>query len=268
MYLVAPWRERGKSKHKAILILGFYRNQLLHLFTLEGMISCSLWNSNVEKKGMTKEALIKEAFFLHNVLKSEFVNKPNLIQEKDIERILLSMIDRGLLRMTDVNNQEIVSVSERSSGVISFYCHLYWPFVESYWVLAISLFSLQPDHMVRRNILLQRASWIAEKMHEEGRLSFYESCNMEVLMNALLLFQEWNIVVIKKQDSTPEKKRKLFKKKSEPENPFVLLTNPYREESPLQELVEHINHFKKIPPSQTREFRTKMMTDFPVLAKL
>lgn len=144
---------------------------------------------------------------------------------------------------------------------------MFWPLIESYWVLAFALFSLQPNVVSKRRLFLQRAQWIAEKLHTEHKIYFYECCSMEVLANALSLFEDWGIVSIKEEVVKTQRGR-VVEKKSVDE--LVSLLPPYQQENQLQQFVESINKFRKQPalPTTGKSMKKALMHDFPVLAKL
>jgi len=54
----------------------------------------------------------------------------------------------------------VVDVSARGDAHISFLCGLLWPFIDSYFVMALALHQLQQDKM-QRDLLLQKAQWLA-----------------------------------------------------------------------------------------------------------
>jgi hypothetical protein len=58
---------------------------------------------------------------------------------------------------------------------------------------------------VKRSLFTQRVQWLAEKMVSEDKLSFYESSSMETLVNALELFQQWQVIGIKKKNENAPK---------------------------------------------------------------
>lgn len=74
-YIPVTSPEQG---YKSILVLDFYRNQLLHLFTGEGFISCAFSALFNHKEGIVKrQELITSAKTLSKLLSIEFINKPS-----------------------------------------------------------------------------------------------------------------------------------------------------------------------------------------------
>jgi len=169
---------------------------------------------------------------------------------------------------------DIINVSKE--GPVAFFCHLFWPLIDSYWVAAVSLYSLQPNLAIKRKVLVQRIQWISEKMHNEDKLAFYESCSMEVLGNAVDLFQSWKVLNFKygtTSDSNAEVSRNKKKRvvRPEPEDPLVSLLPPYHKESVLLALISRINEARKASyqtHSQDLPLKRALLSDFPVLAKM
>lgn len=91
------------------------------------------------------------------------------------------MVGRGWLS----EDHGVVHITAAGEGPIVFLCHLFWPFIDSYWVVAVSLYSLQvfshvlpshyqPNLSEKKSRLVQRIQWLADKMHAEDKLHFYE----------------------------------------------------------------------------------------------
>ena len=73
---------------------------------------------------------------------------------------------------------------------MQYLCGLLWPFLESYWISSVFLFSLKPkDTPLSLNQFLQQVQWFAESMYEERIIEFYESCSQETIKNAINSFQ-------------------------------------------------------------------------------
>jgi len=275
-YVPATNNETGKQ-NKSVLVLDFYRNQLMHLYAEDGIIAAalsSLQASTNNNGSVKRKDLIKEAKFLKDLLWLEFVTPPSNNVEEDINNALNSMIKRGIL--AESNNG--IAAAHNNEGLIAFLSHFIWPLVDTYWVTAVSLFSLQANGGIKKRLLLQRIQWMIEKMHSEGKVSFYESCSMELLANTLDLFEHWKVVVLRPEDSktplTPmgaKRKRLRRERPPPPQNPVVALVSPYDKEAPLQAVIEHINLFRKPVPVYTGSasgLKHAMMTEFPIFAKL
>ena len=73
---------------------------------------------------------------------------------------------------------------------MQYLCGLLWPFLESYWIASIFLFSLQTRNSpLSLTQFIQQVQWFAESMYEERVIEFYESCSQETIKNAIKFFE-------------------------------------------------------------------------------
>ncbi|RKO84340.1 hypothetical protein BDK51DRAFT_46496 [Blyttiomyces helicus] len=96
-----------------------------------------------------------------------------------------------------------------------FYCFLMWPFVETYWLAAVSLFSITPAatqtteegpltlHWVDERVFMNRAQYFGKTLYYEGDLSYFESVNKETLKNALLRLKQLGVILMHKGPAPP-----------------------------------------------------------------
>ncbi|KAJ1567240.1 hypothetical protein HK405_006649 [Cladochytrium tenue] len=163
-----------------------------------------------------KESLMQ---LLNNVnilqlLKSEFIYGPGGLREN-----LTSTIDR--LKELDVlsveqdqHGESVVTLSaeERRTGreTFDFYCFLLWPFIETYWLAAVSCFSLVPEDTnvseltwVDDRIFTDRAQFFGKSMYYEGDLSYFEAVNKETMKNAFIRLKEMGVLVYRKGPAAP-----------------------------------------------------------------
>lgn len=220
------------------------------------------------KEGIKKSILMEGAQFLNRLLWLEFVNKPSPNLEEDFEEVFKTMVSRGWL----VEDHGVVHITATGEGPIVFLCHLFWPLIDSYWVVAVSLYSLQPNLSEKKSRLVQRIQWLADKMHEEDKIQFYESCSIETLANAMELFQIWKVIDIRYPDvNAPKATGKRPKRKDRKKKPFdppVTLLPLYQKESNLQDLISQINEFRKGGNSREATLKRAILSDFPVMSKL
>ena len=93
-----------------------------------------------------------------------------------------------------------------------------WPFIETYWLASISLFSLIPDDLTAEKlkkdgkpelrlpfsawhdekVFLNRCQFFAKTLYYEGDLSYFESINKETIKNALTRLQDMGIILLYK----------------------------------------------------------------------
>ncbi|RHZ75921.1 hypothetical protein Glove_208g142 [Diversispora epigaea] len=199
--------------------LSYYRNQVMHLFVSEAIVSAAMYTKI--KQGGAKpmqilrfDNLLDEVIFLSQLLKVEFVYQPGEIQ-RNLERTLEGLKNvfeykDGYVQLTEI---------ERSIGRenYDFYCFLIWPFIETYWLAAVSLFSMtptnqspQPTTTTAKKIASGKPiiTWFNEHdfqnkcqlfgktLYYQGDLSYFEAVNKETLKNAFILLEDVGIIMV------------------------------------------------------------------------
>ncbi|EGC36799.1 hypothetical protein DICPUDRAFT_54421 [Dictyostelium purpureum] len=290
----------NKNYRKNVLVLNFYRNQLLHLFLWDGLVSLVILsilqtrdqqsnenilntnnvNNKQPKDTVSEETIICEVRFLAKVLSIEFVNQPGYDTDEFIKGQINRMAIRGIINKEQTNEQTFYGV--KSEGACSFFANLFYPLVEGYLSGILTLFSIQPEMMIKKNQFLQRMGWFAEKMFEEGKSNFYESCSMEILGNSLQLFEQMKVIQRKKLEEQvgkrttrssngnkkQQKKPTRRERKQEPEE-YIRLLPPYQDKDGLlKELTERLSKYKKSPQTkhQLNDLRRTVVEDFPLLS--
>ncbi|KAJ1568809.1 hypothetical protein HK405_013563 [Cladochytrium tenue] len=148
------------------------------------------------------------------LLKSEFIYGTGGLREN-----LTSTIDR--LKELDVlsveedqHGESVVTLSaeERRTGreTFDFYCFLLWPFIETYWLAAVSCFSLVPEDpnvseltWVDDRIFTDRAQFFGKTLYYEGDLSYFEAVNKETMKNAFIRLKEMGVLVYRNGPAAP-----------------------------------------------------------------
>lgn len=180
------------------------------------------------------------------------------------------MIKRGILSV-DKNTGKITP-SVRSE-MHYFLCSMFWPVIESYWLAATSLFSIQFTSMsedkevqpTKVNSLVLRAQWLAEKLYKENKCFFYESCSKVTLKNAFTLFTKWGVLERVYPKASPKGKSKI---KIEPNTEYVKLAAKYESVDALVGFVGEIGKFKKMEKVTHGLRRMGQVIDFPIQARL
>jgi len=124
-------------------------------------------------------------------------------------------------------------------------------------------------------------SWLAEKMYDDGKLNFFESCNMDVLQNTVHIFIEMGVITKMRAADILEESRKRTKGKGDAkaaplpekkEDECLVLSKPYSSKNgPLQDLAKRIGKYRKTPPIskiKTNDLTRAIVEDFPLVAKL
>jgi hypothetical protein len=119
--------------------------------------------------------LKNDTAFLSSLLKAEFIFPAGGL-EKNINETLQSMVDVDVLSVeTEAgepgqayieDSPQWVSLSAEQRRIgrehFDFYCFLLWPFIETYWLTAVSTFSLFQDRP--DGSLIDNTSWVDEKV--------------------------------------------------------------------------------------------------------
>lgn len=134
--------------------LSFYRNMTIHLFVTESLVSVSMYTrikqgGGPENQDISYQDLLTHVLFLSQIFRGEFiyptegigVNLNNTL--KGLEKDNVVALERDDFHViTAINLNE----SERKAGRenFDFYCFLIWPFVEAFWLGAVSIMGLTP----------------------------------------------------------------------------------------------------------------------------
>ncbi|ATZ55625.1 hypothetical protein BCIN_12g02030 [Botrytis cinerea B05.10] len=194
--------------------LSFYRNMTIHLFISEALVSASMY-MNVKRGGgkvhqnISYEELRSQVQFLSQLFRGEFiypteglvVNLDNTLHDLETDNIV-ELIRDSEGKITTVG----LSDHERSVGRenYDFYCFLIWPFVEAFWLGAVSLMGFTPPPSKPDNVWLEvkkahdGAQLLGKTLYHQGDLSYFEAVNKETLKNAYQRFEDEGIVIVSK----------------------------------------------------------------------
>ncbi|KAF9974420.1 hypothetical protein BGZ73_002188 [Actinomortierella ambigua] len=243
--------------------LSFYRNQLIHLFVHEAIVAVTMYTrikiggaKSTQRIGYTE--LLNEVTFLSRLLKTDFIYNPGDIQS-NLEHTLQYLTKANVI---EIDEEGCIGLSddERSIGRenYDFYCFLLWPFVEAYWLAAVSLYTLIPTrkdaqamiesgqqdqlHWVEEKVFMEKTQMFGKTLYYQGDLSYFESVNMETLKNGFNRLSDYGILVVQKAKNAKERSKVAL-------HPDFLPTRgpDGRVESSgaLWDLVEHIGTFRR-----------------------
>ena len=88
---------------------------------------------------------------LSRLLKGEFIYKPATDISMNFDETLDKMVERGIMKISD----ETISVGP-SKETFVFLCFLLWPFIATYWITSVGLYSLLPDRITNEKTFLDR----------------------------------------------------------------------------------------------------------------
>ncbi|KAJ3139084.1 hypothetical protein HK100_012001 [Physocladia obscura] len=198
--------------------LSYYRNQVIHLFINEAILSCALY-ATVKQGGPIHVQRVKinpdlerDCSFVSKLLKSEFIYGPNGLTENMMKSIEdLTSLDVMRIDVENGTDGEVkylsLSAEERRIGreTFDFFCFLLWPFLETYWLAAISCFALIPQTLppieptwVDERVFLDKAQFLGKTLYYEGDLSYFEAVNKETLKNGFQRLKEMGVILFRK----------------------------------------------------------------------
>jgi glycerol-3-phosphate O-acyltransferase len=198
-------------------LLSIYRNPLTYLFSDEGIVSISFEYLKNQKdniiNGVPIEDLLESINFVSKLLSLEFINKEGPNEYSDFKMIIEKMVERSIFLKKD----DRLYSNTKNLIMHEFLLSMFHPFIEAYWVAAMSLFQFQLTGFENESPIpsdqgtfVQRTLWLAEKFFREGKLIFFESINKLTFENAFSTYL--NMGVLTKITKQIKKKGKLLHK--------------------------------------------------------
>ncbi|KAI9310810.1 hypothetical protein BX666DRAFT_2032528 [Dichotomocladium elegans] len=183
--------------------LSYYRNQIIHLF-IEEVIK--LGGSKTDQR-MRYTDLLDEISFLSSLLKLDMIYKPGGV-ENNTRRTVRWLVENDIFEVTD-DGWVGLADAERAIGRenYDFLCFLLWPFVESYWLAAVSLFTLVPSRAnyspgvsakADARIFSNRAQALGKTLYYQGDVNYLEAVNKETLSTAFNRYQQQGIMIMER----------------------------------------------------------------------
>ncbi|KAF9116743.1 hypothetical protein BGX27_011057 [Mortierella sp. AM989] len=243
--------------------LSFYRNQLIHLFVHEAIVAITMYTrikiggaKSTQRISYTE--LLNEVTFLSRLLKTEFIYNPGDI-ESNLEHTLSYMQKSNVI---DIDSEGYIGLSDVERGIgrenYDYYCFLLWPFVETYWLAAVSLYTLIPTtkelippvdingepqlHWVEERVYMEKTQMFGKTLYYQGDLSYFESVNMETLKNGFNRLSDYGILMVKKATSSKEKTKVALHPDFMPSRGA---DGRLSTDGTLWDMVEHISTFRR-----------------------
>jgi hypothetical protein len=242
------------TDYKNILLLSYYRNSLHHIFACEALLACTMFSFGEKLswgEGISKQRVIEETLFLSNLLESEFVLRDSVSNIETVLRTIELCKKRGVLE----ENNEKIKIKRTGELAISFLCSLIWPMIDTYWASLTFCSALRLKQALKMEKLIQSIQWFSDSMYEERNMSYYESCSQENIKNAVLAYERLAVLERVGNDRVYQLGEKYAK-----------------DESKVQELLEHIGNFRKASivkmVSAHDELRRALLSEFPEMPKL
>lgn len=251
-----------KVDYKNILLLAYYRNNLIHLFINEALISCSLFGFGQQKawkQGVDRKDLWEKTLFISEILRNEFVLSHHFKHVEDFNQELNFMLrNKTLMEKED----GLIIIHPEGENHINYLNSLIWPFIDTYWITFVFIFSLVPSKFVQESKIFEKIQWFAETLYEDQIVSFYESCSQEIIKNAVNTFYTDGIIVKKKLETMSDGIK----------DPTVYtLEDAYNDEDRMQQFYDRLSHFRKatlVKMNNVTNIRKTLLSDFPFMAKM
>ncbi|KAG8186205.1 hypothetical protein JTE90_008735 [Oedothorax gibbosus] len=223
-----------------ILELQYYANSVVPVFLLDSIVVNALYALvDVEichfrhcdsRLYVLRDKLIDKAVELCDILQFEFIAIPpcsdivisfsdvlDQLIEKDCLHVAGIGIVSGRTRYGKSNTFDFESDEEEEAPVVKeqqlkidlkeesinhleFLRNILSPFIESYWIAAITLFKLV-DEIKEEKVFIQDMQVTAQDKLCKGLLGYEESFSADTFKNAIRLFQHWHIVEFYLQDN-------------------------------------------------------------------
>ncbi|RKO99400.1 hypothetical protein CXG81DRAFT_14564, partial [Caulochytrium protostelioides] len=258
--------------------LSFYRNNVIHLFIAEAVVSTAMY-ATVKNGGpvhnqrlLVKPQLLNDVSFISQLLKLEFIFGPGGLK-KNLEETMHELNAAGVIEFdVDRSNRIWVTLSseERRIGreTFDFYCFLLWPFIETYWLATVVLFSIAPysssasasasasssptrdrdrdpeDPWIDERVLLNKAQFLGRTLYYEGDLSYFESINKETIKNAFLRLREMGVLLFQRSTGAQTTWIRLAPEWYPPE-PLAIPWYLRRPHGRLWDLCENMGRFRR-----------------------
>jgi len=103
------------------------------------------------------------------------------------------MSHRGILTLEEGGEYVSINTSDSAKESFLFLCSLFWPYIDSYWLVLNTMRSLLPDIVVEESNFLNRTRTFGLIMYYDGELNYIEAISSEPLTNALTLFNELKV---------------------------------------------------------------------------
>lgn len=248
-----------KDYHKMV-ILGYYRNKIIHLFASEGFWACGLYARTDSSTGLADLEFVQEdALLLESLLRREFIRTP-----RDVRDSLLDLQDRNIIEIAKDGKVRVAREHSDAERVYSLLCSMVWPLIDSYFVAVSALLALLPDAKVEIATLIQRMLTLAENLYHDQIIVHYESCASVTLQNAVETLKDWGVLTTHRKECP---KRIGQERKIET---FVTLLPPFNSRDHLHELVRRVDSLRgpRIHRGTTASSTTSSVADFPMLARI
>lgn len=249
-----------KIDYKNILMLAYYKNSIVHIFLKEMVVGVSFigfGKNTIEQTGVTKERIWEKVQFLSKMIDKVFIQDSVKIKSyEDFERTLEFMEERGSL-FTESEMVKYQTLKNKSNGLL-FLCSLIWPFIDSFWLTLVYIYTLFPEKYIAQSKILSKIQWFAESLFEDNIVLHYESCSLDIINKAIDFYTDEEIIILEERED---------------EGLCYSLHPSYQQdEELLQQVFNSLTFYKKLSIIKFTNLKTDiqktLLGDFPLMANL
>ena len=89
-------------------------------------------------------------------------------------------------KFISVSSEGLFCLLQPEGNLLSFYCSLIWPIVETYWVSCLYLFKLLKDNLILQTAKLQsEIQWFGQSLITQRIILYLEAISMDTIKNSL-----------------------------------------------------------------------------------
>lgn len=209
----------------ARLQLSFYRNNIVHHFVPEALLSAAI--SRFQSAEIELEPLMEETLFLSKLFKFEWIYEERAEFRNVFMRTLQYFEECAWVSIQD-GEKQMVTIAQPHPVELEFFRRLVLTFLEAYAIVTGLLENMANKPMEKKEIV-ESALKSARADYLKGKILFQESLSKPTYENALRLLEDWKIVERIKDDS---RKKEAYQ-----------LTKEWLETQKYAELHQHIVEF-------------------------
>ena len=147
--------------------------------------------------------------------------------------------------------------TNKTNGLL-FLCSLIWPFIDSFWLTVVYIYTLFPEKYISQNKILSKIQWFAESLFEDNIILHYESCSLDIIKKAIDYYLDEEIIVLEERKE---------------EGMCYSLHPAYQQdEELLQQVFNRLTFYKKLSLIKFTNLKTDiqktLLGDFPMMSNL
>lgn len=216
-------------------MLAYYRNILLHHFMHESYVVISCFT----QESSSIDKVWGDFDFLQKLLQWEFLCRNSIVDKESFMKTISFLKGKKVINVSESNE---ISLNRENSDMLNYLTSLIYPFIDGYWVTLtfIQKFMLKgKQSSIPMDQLRTRIQWLAETLHDDGYIKFYESCSMDLIKASIYAYQQMG--VLRKQKVTKKARN------SKTTETHYAVNEEYQKVDKLAELVRALEVFRSKP---------------------